>query len=109
MVVCGLIFFAGLGALGRYCLSVLNRFLPFPIGTLLANYLASFILAYATKYWATADWLPILTVGLVGGLGTYSSVQLELSRLLSNKHLLFVYFLLTYLGSLLMIFLGFSL
>lgn len=105
----GLALLAGVGALGRYFLSFLNQSFSLPLGTLVVNCLASLILAYATKTWANEPWLPMVTVGLVGGLGTYSSVQLELLDLASHKKRWLVYFLLSYLGGLFMIYLGFSL
>ncbi|TWT16520.1 CrcB family protein [Streptococcus sp. sy010] len=109
MLLVGIAVFAGLGAMGRYYLSGLNQKVNLPLGTLLANLLATFVLAYTSKQFSSASYLPMLTVGLVGGLGTYSSVQVELLNRSDHHKQVITYFLLTYLGGLLMIFLGFSL
>lgn len=97
----------GLGALLRFLLSRLNGLAPFPVGTLAANLLACFFMAVVTKQVADSFWSSVLTTGFLGGLGTYSSVQNEVLQLRQRKGCLLCYFLLTYLGGLALIFLGF--
>jgi len=48
----------------------------------------------------------ILATGFCGGLTTFSTLNDELQRLLSDKKVFYRYFLLTYIGGFLAIFLG---
>ena len=74
------------GAIARYLLSVwtLQRFdSAFPIGTLLVNAIGALLIGVlfvliSEKAILAAHWRPLLVVGLLGSLTTFSTFSLEL-------------------------------
>ena len=108
----GIFLAAMLGGLVRYLVSTWLPASPdFPLGTLLVNYLGIFCLVYLVKgylvYKGTSKGLVLaLGTGFCGGLTTFSTLNDELQRLLSDKKVFYVYLTLTYLGGLVAIFLG---
>ena len=96
----------GVGALVRYFLSSINQERILPLGTLLANLLGCFLIGLFYNYVEDKELYAILATGFCGGLTTFSTLNDELQRLLSDKKVFFSYFLLTYLGGLVEIFLG---
>ena len=106
MVIIYLALACGVGALVRYFLSSLNQERVLPLGTLLANLLGCFLIGLLYNYVEDKELYAILATGFCGGLTTFSTLNDELQRLLSYKKEFFSYFLLTYLGGLVAIFLG---
>lgn len=106
MVVLYLALACGLGALVRYFLSTLNQERVLPLGTLLANLLGCFLIGLFYNYVEDKELYAILATGFCGGLTTFSTLNDELQKLLTDKKIFYRYFLLTYLGGLLVIFLG---
>ena len=106
MVIIYLALACGVGALVRYFLSSLNQERVLPLGTLLANLLGCFLIGLFYNYVEDKELYAILATGFCGGLTTFSTLNDELQRLLSDKKVFVSYFLLTYLGGLVAIFLG---
>ena len=106
MVVFYLALACGVGALVRYFLSTLNQERVLPLGTLLANLLGCFLIGLFYNYVEDKELYAILATGFCGGLTTFSTLNDELQKLLADKKVFYSYFLLTYLGGLLAIFLG---
>ena len=106
MVVFYLALACGVGALVRYFLSTLNQERVLPLGTLLANLLGCFLIGLFYNYVEDKELYAILATGFCGGLTTFSTLNDELQRLLSNKKAFYSYLLLTYLLGFLAIFLG---
>ena len=106
MVVFYLALACGLGALVRYFFSSFNQAYKLPIGTLIANLLGCFFIGLCYNYVESKEVYLILATGFCGGLTTFSTLNEELQRLLSDKKVFYSYFLLTYLGGLVAIFLG---
>ena len=110
-IVHGLVVFvgAGLGGLGRYGLGLLLTqpgFLPFAIGTLVANlcgaFLAGFLFAALGPDWLKENPLGLfLMTGVLGGLTTFSAFTAEGAQLLDQPLLAFGHALLHVLGCLL--------
>ena len=96
----------GAGSLVRYVFSKVNSRAYLPIGTLLANLLGAFFIGYFYNHIEDKQFYVILATGFCGGLTTFSTLNDELQRLLSDKKVFYSYFLLTYLGGLVAIFLG---
>jgi len=96
----------------RYQVALLSVFADsFPLATLLVNYLGTFLLVYIIKGYLSSKvksqrLILALSTGFCGGLTTFSTLNEELQRLLSDKKVFYSYFLLTYLGGLVAIFLG---
>jgi CrcB protein len=89
-----LIFFAGgLGTLMRYGVGLLaGRTLgtTFPFGTLTVNVVGCFFIAVITQVALTTELISptlrlTLTTGLIGGLTTYSSFNLETTQFLRDR------------------------
>lgn len=106
MVVIYLALACGLGALVRYFFSRYNQGSVLPLGTLIANLLGCFLIGLFYNHVESKEVYLILATGFCGGLTTFSTLNDELQKLLSDKKEFFSYFLLTYLGGLVAIFLG---
>lgn len=106
MVIIYLALACGVGALVRYFLSSLNQERGLPLGTLLANLLGCFLIGLFYNYVEDKEFYAILATGFCGGLTTFSTLNDELQRLLSDKKVFYSYLTLTYLGGLVAIFLG---
>ena len=96
----------GGGALVRYFLSKVNSRAVLPVGTLMANLLGAFLIGYFYNHVQDKQLYTILVTGFCGGLTTFSTLNDELQRLLSDKKVFYSYLTLTYLGGLVAIFLG---
>ena len=106
MVVLYLALACGLGALVRYFFSRYNQGSVLPLGTLIANLLGCFLIGLFYNHVESEEVYLILATGFCGGLTTFSTLNDELQKLLADKKVFYRYFLLTYLGGLLAIFLG---
>lgn len=106
MVVLYLALACGLGALVRYFFSRYNQGSVLPLGTLIANLLGCFLIGLFYNHVESKEVYLILATGFCGGLTTFSTLNDELQKLLADKKVFYRYFLLTYLGGLLAIFLG---
>ena len=106
MVVLYLALACGLGALVRYFFSRYNLGSVLPLGTLIANLLGCFLIGLFYNHVESKEVYLILATGFCGGLTTFSTLNDELQKLLSDKKVFYSYFLLNYLGGLLAIFLG---
>jgi len=89
-----LIFFAGgLGTLMRYGVGLLAGMTlgtTFPFGTLTVNVVGCFFIAVITQVALTTELISptlrlTLTTGLIGGLTTYSSFNLETTQFLRDR------------------------
>ena len=106
MVVIYLALACGLGALVRYFFSRYNQVSIMPVGTLIANLLGCFLIGLFYNHVESKEIYSVLATGFCGGLTTFSTLNDELQRLLSNKKAFYSYLLLTYLLGFLAIFLG---
>ena len=106
MVIVYLAIACGFGALVRYFFSRYNQASKLPLGTLIANLLGSFLIGLFYNYVEDKERYAILATGFCGGLTTFSTLNDELQKLLTDKKIFYRYFLLTYLGGLVAIFLG---
>ena len=106
MVVLYLALACGLGALVRYFFLRYNQGSVLPLGTLIANLLGCFLIGLFYNHVESKEVYLILATGFCGGLTTFSTLNDELQKLLADKKVFYSYFLLTYLGGLLVIFLG---
>lgn len=107
----------GLGSICRFLLASFNLANPstIPYGTLLANFISSFILgALAAWFSQKSDTSPsvvlLLTTGFCGGFSTFSTFSLELFQLCRNGFagLAFGYLVLSLSVGLLAVWLGFK-
>ncbi|KIQ94239.1 hypothetical protein LH47_01657 [Anoxybacillus thermarum] len=100
-----------LGALCRYGVAVVFPFLSFPWGTLLVNYVGSFLLGAMTSYVGKrkmAEWLRLgIGTGFCGGLTTMSTFSKE-TMALWHEHvgLANVYVFTSFVGGLLLCYAG---
>ena len=106
MVVIYLALACGLGALVRYFFSRYNQRSIMPLGTLIANLIGCFLIGLFYNHVESKEVYAILATGFCGGLTTFSTLNDELQRLLSDKKVFYYYLALTYLGGLVAIFLG---
>ncbi len=106
MVIVYLTIACGLGALVRYFFSRYNLGSIMPLGTLIANILGCFLIGLFYNHVESKEIYSVLATGFCGGLTTFSTLNDELQRLLSNKKAFYSYLLLTYLLGFLAIFLG---
>lgn len=106
MVIVYLAIACGFGALVRYFFSRYNQPSKLPLGTLIANLLGCFLIGLLYNNVESKEVYAILTTGFCGGLTTFSTLNDELQRLLSDKKIFYSYFLLTYISGFLAIFLG---
>ena len=106
MVVFYLALACGLGALVRYFLSRYNQGSVLPLGTLIANILGCFLIGLFYNHVESKEIYSVLATGFYGCLTTFSTLNDELQKLLSDKKAFYSYILLTYLLGFLAIFLG---
>lgn len=106
MVIIYLAIVCGFGALVRYFFSHYNQAFKLPLGTLIANLLGCFLIGLFYNHVESKEVYAILGTGFCGGLTTFSTLNDELQRLLSDKKVFYSYLALTYLGGLIAIFLG---
>ena len=106
MVIIYLAIACGFGALVRYFFSHYNQASKLPLGTLIANLLGCFLIGLLYNHIESKEVYAILATGFCGGLTTFSTLNDELQRLLSDKKVFYSYLALTYLGGLVAIFLG---
>ena len=104
MVIVYLAIACGLGALVRYFFSRYNQSSKLPFGTLIANLLGCFLIGLFYNHVESKEIYAILATGFCGGLTTFSTLNDELQRLLSDKKVFYSYLSLTYLGGLIAIF-----
>lgn len=97
MVVLYLMLACGLGALVRYFFSRYNQSAIMPLGTLIANILGCFLIGLFYNHVHSKEVYLILATGFCGGLTTFSTLNDELQRLLSDKKAFYSYLLVTYL------------
>jgi len=87
-------FGGALGAVSRYLLhSVVQRFNDsgFPLGTFAVNVLGSFLIGIffvllAEKAQIAEQWRPVIVVGFLGGLTTFSTFSLDALLLFEQGH-----------------------
>jgi len=106
MVVFYLALACGLGALVRYFFSRYNHGSGLPLGTLIANLLGCFLIGLLYNHVESKEVYAILATGFCGGLTTFSTLNDELQRLISDKKVFYSYLASTYIGGFLAIFLG---
>ena len=106
MVIVYLTIACGLGALVRYFFSRYNQASELLLGTLIANLLGCVLMGLFYNHIESKEVDAILATGFCGGLTTFSTLNDELQRLLSDKRVFYSYLALTYLGGLVAIFLG---
>ncbi|AEC51008.1 camphor resistance protein CrcB [Pyrococcus sp. NA2] len=88
-----LILGGGLGALARYYISgIFPVYRDFPLGTLLVNSLASFLLGYLygllfSGLDVSSEWRLFLGTGFCGGLSTFSTFSYETFSLIREGEL----------------------
>ena len=97
MVVIYLAIACGLGALVRYFFSRYNKGSILPLGTLIANILGCFLIGLFYSHVESKEVYTVLATGFCGGLTTFSTLNDELQRLLSDKKAFYSYLLVTYL------------
>jgi fluoride exporter len=106
---------SGIGGVIRYGISLgfISSNTKFPWATLIANIVAAFLVGLfyamaAQKQWLDKNLLLLLTVGLCGGLSTFSTFSLETLKLWqSHQHLIAImYIVLSVVTSILFVFIG---
>ena len=92
-----------LGALIRFCLSMLNEGSTIPLGTFVANLLGAFLMGSIG-----ALSLSLFTTGLLGALTTFSTFQFELVTLFNQHHFILftIYGVTSYILGILSCYLG---
>lgn len=106
-----------IGAIARYAVgSIITEQLMFPVATLMVNLIGSFLLAYFIFYLFVK--LPFnekikiaLTTGVLGSFTTFSALSVETIALIENNKIMLAitYVILSALGGLLMVCLGYLL
>jgi len=116
-ILCAVAIGGALGSVLRFIIS--NWFLlrqgdGFPLGTLSVNWLGCFaigvVVAWINSKTTGELWRPLLVVGLLGGLTTFSAFSLEFFFLLKRDlSLALLYLLLSLAGCVLLTYIGYSL
>lgn len=94
----------GIGALCRMIITELSQRyvnIRMPIGTLIANLFGACLIGFISGIILQHQWLNVfLITGFLGGLTTFSTLQLELVQLIKQKQyaLVLTYMLLQYVG-----------
>lgn len=102
------------GGLLRWFLSLkLNAMsLTMPLGTLLSNLIAGYVIGFAIAFFSHAnlppEWRLLVITGFCGGLSTFSTFSAEIVRFLQEGHIgwALLTILVHVIGSVLMTFLG---
>ena len=99
-----------LGAMLRYYTSEkLNNPSEIPYGTLLVNIIGSFLLGLLGGMHMGGIYYLLIGPGLLGALTTFSTLNVELIKLQNNRRRYLFYFVSTYVGGLLVAYIGYSL
>jgi CrcB protein len=81
----------GAGCVARYLVAIAVGRRSFPFATLIVNIVGSFLIAFVVELAVARKDLPVnlqlaLTTGFLGGFTTYSSFNLETTRLALDGH-----------------------
>lgn len=105
-----------IGAIGRYCITLLFSEPGFPVATLLVNLLGCFLLTYLLNHQVlvrkfSKEMMAALTTGLIGSFTTFSTFALETMDLIIHRSigLATLYFTLSLVGGILCCFAGLKL
>lgn len=99
-----------LGAIIRYYTSEkLNKHTKIPLGTLFVNIIGSFMLGLLFGLHVEGIYYLMIGIGLLGALTTFSTLNVELIKLQKYRRLYYFYFTATYVGGLLVAFIGYML
>ena len=98
-----------LGAISRYWISKLNAKLVFPVGTLFVNLFGSFLLGFVWGRFEGETIFLFAGIGFLGALTTFSTLHIELEMLSKKRVVWLSYLVTTYLGGILLAYLGYQL
>ena len=99
-----------LGAMLRYYTSEkLNKTSQIPYGTLLVNIIGSFLLGLLGGMHMDGMYYLLIGTGLLGALTTFSTLNVEFVKLQTSPKRYLIYFISTYVGGLLVAYIGYSL
>ena len=113
MTLISLIAVGGAGFLGAilrfYSAEKLNKQNRIPYGTLVVNLTGSFMLGIITGIYIEGKYLLIVGTGFLGALTTFSTLNVELIKLKDDRSKRQIYFIATYVGGVLVAFIGYLL
>src|SRR5699024_8711460 len=108
-------FGGGLGALSRYLLTEFtqNTTSDFPYSTLIINLIGAFLLTFmlnlaVINFKLNDDMKLAINVGLIGSFTTFSLIMIDLIHLIKTSILLVIYYLITILCGLFIIYILFN-